>query len=73
MKKVILIAIFSFGIALILVAANYPLPKSLRPAPVLKPCVGYTIIEFGKAVNCHGDTVRLLRQNGFAELASENR
>ncbi|HEX8038216.1 MAG TPA: hypothetical protein VF490_03675 [Chryseosolibacter sp.] len=28
------------------------------------PCYGYTIIEFGKGVNCHGDTVKLVKVKG---------
>ena len=28
------------------------------------PCYGYTIIEFGKGINCQGDTVRLVRVKG---------
>lgn len=30
-------------------------------------CVGYTIIEFDKGIDCHGDTITLVRRNGFAE------
>lgn len=32
-----------------------------------KDCIGYTIIEFDKGINCHGDTIKLIRKNGFAE------
>jgi hypothetical protein len=34
-----------------------------------KPCYGYTIIEFGKGINCDGDTVKLVKVNGGQELA----
>lgn len=30
-------------------------------------CRGYTIIEYDKGINCHGDTITLTRRNGFAE------
>lgn|GEM_PF-1529307 len=33
------------------------------------PCTGYTIIEFDKGIDCHGDTIKLVRKNGFAERA----
>ena len=34
-----------------------------------KPCYGYTIIEFGKGINCDGDTVKLVKVKGGQELA----
>ena len=34
-------------------------------------CSGYTIIAFDKGVDCHGDTIRLVRKNGYAERARE--
>jgi hypothetical protein len=37
--------------------------------PDKKPCYGYTIIEFGKGINCNGDTVKLVKVNGGQELA----
>lgn len=33
-----------------------------------KPCYGYTIIEFGKGINCDGDTVKLVKVNGGQQL-----
>ena len=29
-----------------------------------KHCVGYTILEFGKAIDCHGDTILLKKIKG---------
>jgi hypothetical protein len=34
-----------------------------------KKCIGYTIIEFGKGIDCNGDTVKLKRINGVQVLA----
>lgn len=31
-------------------------------------CSGYTIIEADKGVDCHGDTVNLIKNHGFYEL-----
>jgi hypothetical protein len=43
----------------------------LSPKEVKLPCYGYTIIEFGKGINCQGDTVRLVKvPGGGQELAS---
>ncbi|HEY0655979.1 MAG TPA: hypothetical protein VGD65_22745 [Chryseosolibacter sp.] len=36
-----------------------------------KKCYGYTIIEFGKGVDCNGDTVSLVRVDGIQRLQSE--
>lgn len=32
-------------------------------------CYGYTIIEFGKGIDCNGDTVKLVKVNGGQRLA----
>ncbi|HYC84419.1 MAG TPA: hypothetical protein VEB86_04320 [Chryseosolibacter sp.] len=39
-------------------------------APKKKKCIGYTILEFGKGVDCNGDTVKLVKMNGIQVLAS---
>lgn len=60
MKKIFLL--FSIVLMLVvLVGADIRREKeSSREAEVeKKPCYGYTIIEFGKGINCHGDTVKL--------------
>jgi hypothetical protein len=33
-----------------------------------KPCYGYTIIEFGKGVDCNGDTIKLVRVDGIQRI-----
>ena len=53
-------------LVMIIVAADFrsiPLLESRRQ----QSCVGYTIIEFDKGIDCHGDTIRLVRTNGYAE------
>ena len=42
-------------------------PFAVATAPK-KPCYGYTIIEFGKGINCNGDTVRLMKVKGGQQL-----
>lgn len=34
-------------------------------------CYGYTIVEFGKGIDCNGDTVKLAKINGVQELVRE--
>lgn len=58
--------IFAIGI----VASATFLNRSEK-AEVRKPkCIGYTVIEVDKAVDCKGDTIRVHKQNGFYQLAS---
>lgn len=45
--------------------------KSLRETK--KACVGYTIIEADKGIDCNGDTVRLQRVHGYYELVSASK
>lgn len=53
---------------MIMVAANFrSMPYLLQSGK--NPCVGYTIIEFDKGVDCYGDTIQLVRKNGFAQRA----
>lgn len=72
MKKIL----FLFSVVLILVVllgADIRREKqavAAVPTETMIPCKGYTIIEFGKGINCDGDTVRLVKvQGGGQELA----
>jgi hypothetical protein len=66
MKKVILLAVVLVCLVMVMVAADFRMPgqDTLR-----KNCSGYTIIEYDKGINCHGDTIQLVRKNGFAQPA----
>jgi hypothetical protein len=70
MKKIFLL--FSVVVMLVvLLGADIRRKKEASLAPVVekKPCYGYTIIEFGKGINCDGDTVKLVKVKGGQELA----
>ena len=62
-----------FGVVLtlvVLLGADIRREKEAAVAVEQKPpCHGYTIIEFGKGINCDGDTVKLVKINGGQELA----
>lgn len=45
---------------------NIPSWLNTTTTPPTK-CMGYTIIDFDKGINCQGDTIRLVRKNGYAE------
>ena len=71
MKKIFLL----FGIVMMLVVllgTDIRRRKDVSLQPVSeekKPCYGYTIIEFGKGINCEGDTVKLNKVYGGQVLA----
>lgn len=35
-------------------------------------CVGFTVIEAGKGVNCYGDTIRLAKTNGYYSVIADS-
>lgn len=57
-----------FGIVLIiisLVGADLRREKeNTEPEISREPCYGYTIVEFGKGIDCYGDTVTLTKVQG---------
>jgi hypothetical protein len=72
MKKIILLP-GMMALVLLLVGADVRRNDSSNlaaPTAVKKKrCIGYTIIEFGKGIDCNGDTVALKRVNGVQVLA----
>lgn len=69
MKKIFLL--FSLVLAVVvLLGADIRRKKQASQTPVVekKPCYGYTIIEFGKGVDCHGDTVKLEKIKGGGQV-----
>jgi len=67
MKKVFFSAVVLVCLVMIMVAADFRSITLLDGPP--RTCQGYTIIEFDKGIDCHGDTIRLVRTNGYAERA----
>ena len=61
------------ALALVLLGADVRRTESSNVTPIVpkKKCVGYTIVEFGKGVDCNGDTVKLVRVNGVQVLAAQ--
>ena len=69
MKK--LLSLFSIVImVIVLIGADIRRKKeAVNPVAEKKACYGYSIIEFGKGINCNGDTVKLVKVDGGQELA----
>ena len=64
MKKIFLL--FSVVVMLIVLLGTDIRRKkeAISTSAEKKPCYGYTIIEFGKGINCNGDTVKLMKVPG---------
>ncbi|MBT1701925.1 hypothetical protein [Chryseosolibacter indicus] len=74
MKKLI-IAPGLAALVFVLIGADIPKNESAQNASnasvVKKKCVGYTIIEFGKGVDCNGDTVKLVKVNNGGQVLAQ--
>ncbi len=69
MKKVFFSVVVMVCLVMIMVAADTRHIPHLLDKKARKECLGYTIIEFDKGVDCYGDTIALVRKNGYAERA----
>lgn len=49
---------------LLLTGASY---KNGHDKTFKKYCKGYTVIEVDKGIDCYGDTIKLVKVNGFFE------
>lgn len=64
------LAIALFSVVVIMGTAGFrSIPSFMENERPGKTCVGYTIVAFDKGVDCKGDTITLIRKNGFAERA----
>jgi hypothetical protein len=66
MKK-IMYPVMAALVGFIIMAGHHETRESGEGKP---KCVGYTVLEVGKAIDCNGDTIRLTKRNGFYQLAS---
>jgi hypothetical protein len=67
MKRILLTASVLVNLVLI-ISADFKNPalaelKPAAPKKEIKSC-GYRIVEFGKGIDCHGDTIRLEKRKG---------
>lgn len=63
MVRSILIVIVVFA-TLLLTGANY---KSEGASTAKRHCRGYSVIEVDKGIDCNGDTIKLVKVNGYFE------
>lgn len=70
MKKILLL--FSLVLTLVVLLGTdirRQKENSVTEAEEKRPCYGYTIIEFGKGIDCNGDTIRLVKIKGGQAVA----
>ncbi len=65
MIRSLLIISIAIG-ALLLTGANSKMADAKTDK---KYCKGYSVIEVDKGVDCYGDTIKLVKVNGFFERA----
>lgn len=70
MKKVFLTLMIMIVIMTVIGAGLHHSSVSQRPKPKKSPSCGYTILEYGKGIDCNGDTVKLVKVDGIQVLAS---
>jgi hypothetical protein len=74
MRKVV-VALTVMVLLVVLIGADIRRPESPNAQTLKvetkKKCYGYTIIEFGKGVNCNGDTISLVRVDGIQRMEKE--
>lgn len=68
MKKVLFSAVLLVFLVMVIMGADFRRTSDEADSRTgVKPCVGYTIIAFDKGVDCHGDTITLVRRSGHRE------
>ena len=66
MKKILLVISILLNVVLVFASFRSNPDRELVniKGNQLTPC-GYMIIEFGKGIDCHGDTIKLVKRNGI--------
>jgi hypothetical protein len=69
MKRTLFVVGIIVCMVVVVTGANVSsLPKILPSTESKKPCVGYTVLEAGKGIDCNGDTLTLVKRHGFYEV-----
>jgi hypothetical protein len=61
-----IIMILIAGSGFVFVGAHQSSSSEAQKTP---PCVGYSVIEADKGIDCNGDTIKLVKVNGFFQRA----
>jgi hypothetical protein len=65
MKKLVVVCgVLLMGVMLVS-AGIHKFPSLVKNKAPKGACVGFTVIEASRGINCHGDTIQLQKVNGF--------
>jgi hypothetical protein len=71
MKKIVSMLAVAALLVLMATGSGFnALPEAPLERTVKQQCFGYTVLENSKGLNCKGDTVTLVKRNGFFQIAS---
>jgi hypothetical protein len=70
MKRIVLTVIVILLIVFVLVGARLRKPPVVKETKPIRMCRGFTVIEATKGIDCNGDTINLIKKNGFFEVAA---
>lgn len=69
MKRVLSLVAIGVSLCVMIIGADYRTSETTVDQARRK-CMGYTIIEAGKGVDCNGDTIKLVRKHGYFQFES---
>ena len=64
-RLIVLIGVLLCSALILLSADDKHVAELLKRKTPSAHCVGFTILEAGKGINCHGDTIALVKVNGY--------
>lgn len=71
MKKIVSFLAVAALVVLMATGSSFnALPEVPTERAVKQQCFGYTVLENSKGLNCKGDTITLVKRNGFFQIAS---
>ncbi len=65
MKRLLITTLSLAATILLMVGADFMPSGPAETSISKKHCIGYIVIEAGKAVDCNGDTLKLVNQGGY--------
>lgn len=71
MKRVVVTMAVLLCVTMMITGADMRMLVRLKKPVSKKHCIGYTIIEADKGVDCNGDTVKLTKNHGYYQVAAQ--
>lgn len=71
MKRVVVTIAVLLCVTMMITGADLRLLMKMKKPASKKHCIGYTIIEADKGIDCNGDTVKLTKAHGYYQVANQ--